>query len=199
MNDKNEILKKIEEIEQKRKYAYQRHQQSYLQAGRGGHSDMAWLDREVADGVLYDSISKYDAEIKSLQDALINLDPELLRQKQERERLAAEELRNKQESMERNRQEKIRNFAILRQSIQKYKDYISVGDNHVVGLRSNGTVVSFGRNEHGQCNVSNWCDIVAVSAGGKHAAGLKANGTVVAVGSNLGVGEKYVGQCKGVK
>ena len=35
-----------------------------------------------------------------------------------------------------------------------------------------------GRNEHGQCNVSGWRDIVAVAAGCAHTLGLKSDGTV---------------------
>ncbi len=55
---------------------------------------------------------------------------------------------------------------------------------HTVGLKSNGTVVAVGDNEVGQCNVSGWKDIVAITAGWKHTVGLKANGTVVVVGDN---------------
>ena len=41
-----------------------------------------------------------------------------------------------------------------------------------------------GKNDDGQCNVSDWKDIIAVSAGYHHTVGLKADGTVVATGSN---------------
>lgn len=53
-----------------------------------------------------------------------------------------------------------------------------------VGLKSDGTVVAVGRNDDGQCEVSDWTDIVAVSAGDNHTVGLKSDGTVVAVGRN---------------
>jgi hypothetical protein len=55
-----------------------------------------------------------------------------------------------------------------------------------------------GDNNYGQCDVSGWCDIVAVAAGNVHMAtntgnahtiGLKSDGTVAAVGNN-----RY-GQC----
>jgi alpha-tubulin suppressor-like RCC1 family protein len=36
--------------------------------------------------------------------------------------------------------------------------------------------------EYGQCNVSDWTDIVAISAGAWHTVGLKADGSVVATG-----------------
>ena len=61
---------------------------------------------------------------------------------------------------------------------------ISVGSNHIVGLKSNGTVVAVGDKSYGQCDVNGWTDIVAISAGSRHTIGLRADGTVVAVGSN---------------
>ena len=66
---------------------------------------------------------------------------------------------------------------------------VSAGFLHTVGLKSDGTVVTVGNNGTGQCDVSDWTDIVAVSAGGFHTVGLKSDGTVVAVGSN------YDGRC----
>lgn len=41
-----------------------------------------------------------------------------------------------------------------------------------------------GYNEYGQCNVTDWTDIIAVSAGGRQTVGLKSDGTVAAVGRN---------------
>ena len=62
-------------------------------------------------------------------------------------------------------------------------------DEFFVGLQTDGTMVAVGCNNHGQCDVSDWTDIVAISTGDCHTVGLKADGTVVAVGFN-----KY-GQC----
>lgn len=56
------------------------------------------------------------------------------------------------------------------------------GNGHTVGLRTDGTVVAVGDNQFGQCNVSEWTDIVAIAAGDWHTVGLKADGTVVATG-----------------
>jgi len=61
---------------------------------------------------------------------------------------------------------------------------ISAGRYHTVGLKSNGTVVAVGDNLYGQCDVSDWDDIVTISAGMYHTVGLKSDGTVVAVGYN---------------
>ena len=41
-------------------------------------------------------------------------------------------------------------------------------------------MVAVGWNEHGQCNVSDWKDIVAIAAGSVHTVGLRGDGTVVA-------------------
>lgn len=69
---------------------------------------------------------------------------------------------------------------------------VSVELNHTVGLRSNGTVVAWGVNYFGMCNVSGWKNIIAVSAGRHHTVGLKADGTVVATQYD---GDHYRGQC----
>ena len=55
---------------------------------------------------------------------------------------------------------------------------------HTVGVRADGTVVAVGWNEDGECDVSDWRDIIAVSAGDGHTVGLRSDGTVVAVGEN---------------
>lgn len=40
-------------------------------------------------------------------------------------------------------------------------------------------MVAVGKNNYGQCNVSNWRDIIAVAAGKDYTVGLKSDGTVV--------------------
>ena len=64
------------------------------------------------------------------------------------------------------------------------RETLAAGSCHTVGLKADGTVEAVGDNEYGQCDVSGWADIVAVSAGELHTVGLKADGTVVAVGDN---------------
>lgn len=76
---------------------------------------------------------------------------------------------------------------------------VSAGSIHTVGLKSDGTMVAVGCDDDsaeyddydnyddyddGQCEVSDWQGIVAVSAGDYHTVGLKSDGTVVAVGCN---------------
>ncbi|MBR4308145.1 MAG: hypothetical protein IKT58_00975 [Oscillospiraceae bacterium] len=55
---------------------------------------------------------------------------------------------------------------------------------HGVGLRSDGTVVAWGNNSFGKCDVALWKDIVAISTNGPHTVGLRSDGTVVATGNN---------------
>ena len=67
------------------------------------------------------------------------------------------------------------------------RDTIAAGNHHTVGLRSDGTVVATkltGQDYYGQCDVSDWTDIVAIAAGVQHTVGLRSDGTVVAVGDN---------------
>ena len=62
---------------------------------------------------------------------------------------------------------------------------ISAAGGYNVVLKRDGTVIANGYNKNGECNVSEWTDIVAVSASGaSHTVGLKRDGTVVAVGDN---------------
>ena len=64
------------------------------------------------------------------------------------------------------------------------RETISAGHSHTVGLKSDGTVVAVGDNHIGQCDVSDWQDVIAISVGEWHTVGLKSDGTVVAVGLN---------------
>ena len=62
---------------------------------------------------------------------------------------------------------------------------ISAARDHIVGLKSNGTVVACGWNEFGQCNVDGWNNIVAVSCGIHCTFGLTEFGTVVTTNNKL--------------
>ena len=61
---------------------------------------------------------------------------------------------------------------------------LAAGKAHTAALKTDGTVIAVGNNDDGQCDVSSWTDIVAISAGSYYTVGLKADGTVVAVGNN---------------
>lgn len=66
---------------------------------------------------------------------------------------------------------------------QLFSDSLSA-NNHTVALKADGTVMATGYNAYGECDVSDWKDVVDVSAGYNYTISLKANGTVVAVGYN---------------
>lgn len=62
---------------------------------------------------------------------------------------------------------------------------ISAGDFHTVALKKDGTVVTWGNNWSGQCNVLKGLkDVIAISAGMFHTVALKKDSTVVAWGWN---------------
>ena len=66
---------------------------------------------------------------------------------------------------------------------QLFSDSLSA-KNHTVALKADGTVMAAGYNAYGECDVSDWKDVVDVSAGYNYTISLKANGTVVATGYN---------------
>ena len=63
---------------------------------------------------------------------------------------------------------------------------------HYTGDRSktvissvDGTVVAVGENDNGQCNVSSWRDIIAISAGNSFTLGLKSDGTIMSTDTDI--------------
>ena len=66
---------------------------------------------------------------------------------------------------------------------------IASGASHSVGILTDSSVVSTiyaGETKYydGQCDITDWTNIVAITAGEEHTIGLKPNGTVIAVGDN---------------
>lgn len=56
---------------------------------------------------------------------------------------------------------------------------------HIVGLKSDGTVVATGLNSHHQCDVSTWKDVIAISTGDTYTLGLKKDGRVLLAGAEM--------------
>lgn len=63
------------------------------------------------------------------------------------------------------------------------KDGTQINIGFTIGLHADGTVIATGCNRDGQCDVSKWTGVTAISAGGWHCVGLLADGTVVAAGT----------------
>ena len=62
---------------------------------------------------------------------------------------------------------------------------ISTTGMHNLALKSNGTIVAWGNNDYGQCEIlAPNADFVAVAAGAHHSLGLKSDGTIVSWGRN---------------
>lgn len=74
---------------------------------------------------------------------------------------------------------------------------VDFGEGTVVVLRNDGTVAAAGNNEHGECNVEKWKDIVMIAAGTYCTVGLKKDGTVVIAGDNA-YGQKDAEKWSGI-
>ena len=66
---------------------------------------------------------------------------------------------------------------------------ISAGYSHIVGLKTDGTVVAVGREPYESYGVHNWRDIVKVVAAHNFIIGLKSDGTVVSAGNTGNLGD----------
>lgn len=71
-------------------------------------------------------------------------------------------------------------------AVKTKREYIQIdgGLDHTVVLFNDGTVEAIGSNAKGQCDVSDWTDIIQISTMKNYTVGLKADGTVVATGDN---------------
>ena len=72
-----------------------------------------------------------------------------------------------------------------RTQVTDWKDVadIAVGESHVAGLLSDGTVVAAGSNHAGQCDVEGWENIVFLTAGRNCTLGITADGELKMAGS----------------
>ena len=72
-----------------------------------------------------------------------------------------------------------------RTQVTGWKDVadIAVGESHVAGLLSDGTVVAAGSNHAGQCDVEDWENIVFLTAGRNCTLGITADGELKMAGS----------------
>ena len=62
---------------------------------------------------------------------------------------------------------------------------IAAGWSHTVALYEDGTAAAIGDNGEGECEVSSWKEIIAISAGNRRTTGLKRDGTVVTTDRKL--------------
>ena len=161
--------------------------------------------RQFASGALADKLA--DAERlanehterleKKRQEEKARRQEEEARRQEEARRRREEKARRQEEVNRRREEEARRQEEEARKLQEKLPVYhhchpsstIAASDEHMVGLKFDGTVVARGYNKDGRCDVSGWTDIVEIAASEKHTVGLKSDGTVVACGYN------HYGQC----
>ena len=59
---------------------------------------------------------------------------------------------------------------------------VSAYDDFIIGLRKDGTVVSFGEDAYGACDVSGWTDVIEISCGRHYTVGLRSDGSILTAG-----------------
>ena len=73
-------------------------------------------------------------------------------------------------------------LRLLRQVNILLSGIVSAGENHSVGLCSNGRAYASGDNSFGLCEIGLWKDLASLSAGSNHTLGLTQTGTVLYAG-----------------
>ncbi|MCJ7728698.1 MAG: hypothetical protein MUO27_02285 [Sedimentisphaerales bacterium] len=71
-------------------------------------------------------------------------------------------------------------------NIPEGNDFVDVaaGKYHALAIRSSGSLVAWGWNNYGQCDVPEGNDFVAIAGGVRHSIALKSDGTIVGWGDN---------------
>lgn len=73
-------------------------------------------------------------------------------------------------------------LALDRARAKTVANCIATGSDFIVGLCSNGTVLATGKNDKGQCDVSEWRGVVAIAAGADWTVGICSDGSAVSAG-----------------
>ena len=127
------------------------------------------------------------AEKQKREDAARAEKKALAALRQEREeaqrRLAAEQRQHRMEEAEARsvfREEQ----PALRKRIAPAQGIIAAGGQHVAAVTEDGKILVAGKNDSGQCDVSDWNDIISVAVSGGCTIGLKTDGSLLAVGED---------------
>ena len=83
--------------------------------------------------------------------------------------------------------------VVLDEELKNF-EVVAAGYSHSLGLKSDGSIVAWGDNEYGECDVPEPnSDFVSIAAGWNYSLGLKSDGTVVAWGTDryVGPGQAY--------
>ena len=160
-------------------------------------------EKEIMEVSLKEACASYELVAKRLEEEEAKRKKEeaekkrLEAERREAERLEAERQR-KEEEKRRKEEERLRKEkeaaekAKLQEMASKKRwryfaaaGMIASSYDHVVVVKPDGTVLATGKNADGQCNVSNWRNIVAVACDYCGTVGLTAQGTVLYTGSTF--------------
>ena len=106
-----------------------------------------------------------------------------------KEREEAQRRRAEEQRQRRMKEAEARSVFRLEQSARRKRiapaqGLIAAGGQHVAAVTEDGKVLAVGKNDSGQCDVSDWNDIISVAISGRSTIGLRADGSVLAAGDD---------------
>ena len=136
--------------------------------------------------MIYDGISEQWANtiVDTITDIIINFKNPNMCLPKNFELVELKKVASKEEKASRMCEESVQKEEKPKQMLKRQRKIVGVGENYIVGLQKDGTVVIGGDDKVFQHSVKSWKDIVEVAVRDTCIIGLKSNGEVVFTGEN---------------
>lgn len=130
-------------------------------------------------------LQKHTAEYIEREKVLHQQEKKRQQQLEKEEQRKRELALKEQQAHKKRQQEEAKKVAKLRPRYDYASGLIASSTEHIVVVKSDGTVAAVGKNDYGQCNVSGWRDVIAVQCDRFGTVGVTSEGTVYYSGTNL--------------